>query len=97
MTSESLNTHRGIALLGLASLPGENDQTSLVGPQPFNIDLLALLAQISPSVVNYDTNTSSLLSSNSSLLELSECESTALTDFPVVTDGLGTDGRAEEG
>lgn len=47
-------------------------------------------------MIHDDTNTPSLLLSNTSLLELGEGESTALADFPVVSDGLSTDGGAEE-
>ena len=47
-------------------------------------------------MVHNDTNTTGLLLANTSLLELSEGETTALADFPVVSDGLATDGGAEE-
>lgn len=48
-------------------------------------------------MVHHDSDTTGLLLSNSSFLELSKGESTALTDLAVVANGLGTDGGAEEG
>jgi len=90
------NTYRRISLLGLASLAGENDKAGLVSLQSLDVDLLALLAQISPPVINNNSNTTGLFPSNSSLLEFSMSESTALANFAVVADGLGTDGWAEE-
>ena len=89
-------THGGVTLLGLLSVAGEDNQSCLVGLKTLNVQSLALLAQVSPPVVNNDTNTTSLLLANTSLLQLGEGEATALTDFPVVSDSLGTDGGAEE-
>jgi hypothetical protein len=89
-------THCRIALLGLASFAGEDDQAGLVCLQPLHVDLLALLAQIPPPVINHNSNTSGLLPSNTSLLELRKSKSTAFTNFAVVADGLSTDGGAEE-
>ena len=60
--------YSGVALLGLARLAGEDDKLGLVSLQPLDIESLALLAQISPPVINHDTNTTSLLPANSSLL-----------------------------
>ncbi len=48
-------------------------------------------------MVDNDADTTRLLLANASLLELSESEATALADFAVVADRLGTDGGAEEG
>ena len=48
-------------------------------------------------MVDDDANTAGSLAADTSLLELSEGESTALTDLAVVADGLATDGGAEEG
>lgn len=61
-------THGGVALLGLAGLAGEDDKFSLISLQPLNIQDLALLAQIPPPVINDDTDTTSLLLTNPSLL-----------------------------
>ena len=47
-------------------------------------------------MVNNDTDTPRLLPSNAGLLELQEGESTTLTDFAVVANGLATDSGAEE-
>lgn len=43
-----------------------------------------------------NANAKRLFSTNSSFLQFSQCETTALTEFAVVTNGLSTDGRAEE-
>lgn len=48
-------------------------------------------------MVDDDADTTRLLLADASLLELGQGEATALTDFPVVADGLRTDGGAEEG
>lgn len=47
-------------------------------------------------MVNHYANTTSLLLSNTRLLELSESEATALAEFSVVADGLATDGGSQE-
>ena len=47
-------------------------------------------------MVNNNSNTTSLLPSDTSLLELGESESTTLTDLAVVADGLATDGGTKE-
>jgi len=86
----------GITLLGLRCLPGEDDQLGLVGSQPLNIKGLSLLAQVSPPMIDDDTNTACLLAVNSCLLKLSQCETTALAEFAVVAHGLATDGGAEK-
>ena len=91
------HTHRRVAFLGLASLAGEHNQTGLVCLQPLDVNLLALFTEISPSVVNNDSNTTSLLPSNTGLLELCEGKSTTLTNFAVVPDSLSTNSRAEKG
>lgn len=69
----------------------------LVSLETFNVQGLALLAQVSPPVVNNNANTSGLLLADTSILQLGEGETTAFTDFPVVSDSLGTDSGAEEG
>lgn len=48
-------------------------------------------------MVNNNANSESLLPANSSLLQLSQCETTSLTEFAVVANGLSTDSGAEEG
>lgn len=96
MDYSRVETYSGVALLGLAGLAGEDDEARLVLPQPLDVDLLALLAQVRPPVVDHDTNALGLLPSNSGLLQFGEGESTALTNFAVVADGLGADGGAEE-
>jgi hypothetical protein len=48
-------------------------------------------------VINRDTNTSRLLSSYTSILQLGKRESPSFTNFPVVSDGLSTNGRPKEG
>jgi hypothetical protein len=90
-------TYGRVALLGLASLAGEDDKAGLVLLQPLNIDLLALLAQVRPPVVDDNSNALGLLPADTGLLQLGEGESTALTNFAVVAHGLGADGGAEEG
>ena len=86
-----------VALLLLASLLGEDNQPLLVRLQSCNVDILALLAQVPAAMVNNDTQPLGLLAPDASLLELGECESTALTDLGVIPHGLGTDSGAEEG
>jgi hypothetical protein len=61
-----------------------------------NIELLALLAKVSSSVIYNNANAKCLFSTNSSFLQLSQCETAALTEFAVVTNGLSTDGGAKE-
>jgi hypothetical protein len=56
--------------------------------QPLNINLLPLLAQISPSVVNDNTDSPGLLPSDASLLEFSKRETTTLAYFSVVANCL---------
>ena len=92
-----VETHGGDALLGIPSLAGEDDKAGLVLPQPLDVDLLALLAQVCPPVVDDNPNALGLLPADTGLLQLGEGESTALTNFAVVADGLGADGGAEEG
>ena len=87
----------GITLFGLASLTREDNLPLLVGNETLHIDRLALLAQVSPPVVDDDADTTRLLLSNAGLLQFAEGEATALADFPVVANGLCADGGAEEG
>ena len=47
-------------------------------------------------MVNNNANRASLLATNTSLLQLSEGETTAFPDLAVVTNGLSTDSGAEE-
>jgi len=89
--------HGGITLLGLAGLAGEHNQAGLVLFEPLHVNFLALLTQICPPVVDNDTNTACFLPSDPSLLELSKGESTALTDFAIIANGLTADGRAQRG
>ncbi len=89
--------YRRIALLGFTSLTGEDNQTGLVRLQTFNIEFLALLTKIPPPVINNNTNTESLLPSNTCLFQFTQCETTSFTDFTVVANGLSTNGGAEEG
>jgi hypothetical protein len=48
-------------------------------------------------VVNDNTDTPCLLLADPSFLEFGKCESSTLTDLPVVADSLCTDGRTKEG
>ena len=91
-----LSTYRRVTLLGLLSVAGEDNEAGLVGLQTLNVKSLALLAQVSPSVVNNDTNSAGLLATDSSLLQLSKSETAAFPDLAVVTNGLSTDSGAEE-
>lgn len=84
-------------MLGLLGVAGEDDETSLVRLQTLNIERLALLAQVSPPVVNNNADTTGLLLADASLLELSKSEASSLAKLPVVADGLGTDSGTEEG
>ena len=90
-------THSGVTLLGLLSVAGEDNQAGLVGLETLHVHRLALLAQVPPPVVDDDADTTRLLLADTSLLELSQGEATALTDLPVVADGLRANGGAEEG
>lgn len=89
-------THSGVALLGLLGVTGKDNETGLVGLEALNVESLALLAQVSPPVVHNDTNTTSDPARYTSLLELGESETTALTELAVVADSLSTDGGTEE-
>ena len=86
-----------VALLRLLGVAGEDNQTLLVGNKTLDIESLALRRQVAPPVVDDDTDTAGSLAADTSLLELGEGESTALTDLAVVADSLATDGGAEEG
>lgn len=90
------NTYNRVTLLGLGCLSGKDDQLGFIGFQPFDIESLALLAQVSPPVVNDDTNATSLFAVYTCLLELSESESTAFTELAVIADSLATDSGAEK-
>ena len=90
-------THSGVALLGLLGVAGEDNEARLVRLETLDVDRLALLAQVSPPVVDDDADTTRLLLSNAGLLQFAEGEATALADFPVVAHSLGADGGAEEG
>lgn len=48
-------------------------------------------------MVNNDADAPGLLSTDACLFEFSECKSAAFTELAVVTDGLATDGGAQEG
>jgi hypothetical protein len=88
-------TYSGVALLGLASLAGEDDKLGLVSLQPLDIESLALLAQVPPPVINNDTNTTSLLPANASLLQFGKSKPTSLPEFSVVADCRGTNSGSE--
>jgi len=90
-------THSRVALLGLLSIPREDDQLGLVSFQPLDIQFFPLLAQVPPSVVNDNTDTTCLLPVDASLLQFSKGETTAFSDFTVVADSLGTNSGTEEG
>ena len=77
MSKSKKKTYGGVALLGLASLAGEDDEFGLVGFQPLNIQSLALLAEVPPSVINNDANTTSLLPTDASLLKFGQSKSTS--------------------
>jgi len=85
-----------VAFFGLLGVAREYNQTVLVRLQPFDIQLLALLAQVSPPVVDRDAKRACLLTAHTRRLELAQSESTALTDLEVVPDGRRTDGWTEE-
>jgi hypothetical protein len=89
-------TNSRVTLLGLLSIPREDNQLGLVGFQPFDIQFFALLAQVPPSVVNDNTNAACLFPVDTNLLQLSKGEATTFSDLAVVADSLGTDGRTEE-
>lgn len=93
---ECTTTNSRVALLGLLSIPREDNQLSLVGLQPLDIQFFALLAQVPPSVVNDNTDTACLFPVDTNLLQLSKGETTAFSDLAVVADSLGTDCRTEE-
>lgn len=90
-----LYTHRGVTLLGLASLTGEDNELGFVCVEALDVELLALLAQIPPPVVNGNADAASLLPADASLLQLSQSKSTTLTELPVVSHGLTTNSGAE--
>ena len=87
--------YSGVTLLGLAGFTREDNQLGLVSRQPLDVECFALLAQVPPPVIDNDTNTASLLLTNACLLQFSESEPTSLSEFPVITDCLGTNSRSE--
>lgn len=91
------NTYRRITLLRLARLAGEHDETSLVGSQSLYVDLLSLLTQITSPVVHNDADTTGLLPTNTSFLQLGQSKSTALANFTVVSDSLSADCGTKKG
>jgi len=86
-----------VAFLGLLGIAGEHNQALLVRLQALHIERLALLAQVPPSVVDNNANATRFFLANASLLDLGQCETTALAELAVVTDSLCSDGGAEEG
>lgn len=84
-------------MLWLLGLTREHNQSLLVGLQALHIKSLALLAEVPPSVIHNDTNTLRLLPPNTSLLELSQSETTSLADLPVVLDSLATHSGTKKG
>lgn len=94
--SQNSVTYGGVALLGLLGVAGEDNEAGLVRLEALDVECLALLAQVSPPVVDDNANTASGLAADASLLELGEGEATAFTDFAVVADSLCADGGAEE-
>ena len=67
-------THCSVTLLGLAGFSWVDDQSRLVLLQPPDIELLSLLAQVPPPVVNGDSDTLGLLPPDASELELVNSE-----------------------
>ena len=93
--SDRLNTYNRVTLLGLGCLSGKDDQLGFVSLQPLDVESLALLAQVSPPVVNNDTDTTCLFAVDTCLLKLSESESAAFTELAIVANSLATDSGAE--
>jgi len=85
-----------VTLLGFGCLSGKDDQLVLVGFQPLDVESLALLAQVSPPVVNNDTDTTRLFAVDTRLLKLGESESATFTELAVVANSLAADGGAEK-
>lgn len=90
-------TYRGVTLLGFLGIAREDNQAGLVLLETLNIKSLAFLAQVSPSVINNDTDRASLLATNTSLLQFGKSETAAFPELAVVTNGLPTDSGAKEG
>src|ERR1700722_18044279 len=90
------DTHCRIALLRFTSFAGKHDQPLFVCFQPFDVNPLSLLAQVSPSVIYDNTDSFRLLPTNTSGLELCQRETPTLAYPSVVAYGLRTDGRPEE-
>lgn len=78
-------THGRVTSLGLASLPGEDDQPRLVLLEPLDVELLALLRLGPSSGVDGDTEGQSLLPPDTGELELRGGETTALCEEPSAT------------
>ena len=63
-----MQAYRRVALLGLLGIAGEDNQTRLVRLEALHVESLALLAQVPPSVIHDDTNSTGSLATDSGFL-----------------------------
>jgi len=96
IVSSEYDAHRGVALLGLAGLLREDDQSAPVLLEPLDVDLLALLGPSVPPVVDDDTQTLGLLLGDTSLLQLGKSETSAEPDLGVVSLSGSSDSGSEK-
>lgn len=82
-------------LLGLALTSGEEDQLGFVRVESLSVELELLLGGGGASVVNGDAHSACEASAQTSGLELSEGEATAVSDLTGVPAGAGGDNGAE--
>lgn len=75
--------------------PRLKDVPGSVSLESLNVELLSLDGSSSSSVVDGDSKTLSLLLSDTGTLQLSEGESSTLSDLGVVSDGGASDRRSE--
>lgn len=93
--SRYVNGHFLLTLLA-TSLAREDNQFSLVCIQPCNIDFQTLLVGVASPVVYCNTQFSCLVDFKASLLEFFKGESSAFTDFDVVSETRATDSGSKE-
>jgi hypothetical protein len=93
---EDLDGGLGLVGLTLLELSGEDNQLGLVLLESQNVGLKTLNGSVLSSVVNGNTNGSSVVSGDTGSLELLKRETSASSDLSVVSDSGGSDNRSEK-